>query len=112
MRNRSRFFFTSCEIVNQIKSCRDNINYKRVIEKILRSLPPNFNHAIVAIEQSEDLPKMTMYELIGFLLAPKQRINRSTNHTSEQAFQSKFMPKIGSSNYGENKNGGLNGKKE
>ncbi|XP_022899331.1 uncharacterized protein LOC111412630 [Olea europaea var. sylvestris] len=65
------------EIVNQIKSCGDTIKDKRVVEKVLRCLPSKFDHVAVAIEESKDLSKMTIYELTKSLLAHEQRINRS-----------------------------------
>lgn len=61
------------EILNQIKRRGDNINDKRVVEKVLRSLPRKFDHA-AAIEELKDLSKMTMYELTGPLLAHGQRL--------------------------------------
>jgi hypothetical protein len=33
------FFSRTTEIINQIKSCGDNVSDKRIAEKILRSLP-------------------------------------------------------------------------
>ncbi|XP_022873160.1 uncharacterized protein LOC111392128 [Olea europaea var. sylvestris] len=94
------------ETVNQIKSCGDTITDKRVVEKMLRCLPPKFDHVAAAIEESKDLSKMTIYELTGSLLAHEQRINRSSNQsTTEQAFQSKQTSKGGSNNYGEHNRG-------
>lgn len=94
------------ETVNQIKSCGDTITDKRVAEKMLRCLPPKFDHVAAAIEESKDLSKMTIYELTGSLLAHEQRINRSSNQsTTEQAFQSKQTSKGGSNNYGEHNRG-------
>ncbi|KAI9196005.1 hypothetical protein LWI28_020210 [Acer negundo] len=76
------------EIVNQIRSCGDTVQENGVVEKVLRSLPSNFDHAAAAaIEESKDLPKMTRYELTELLLAHEQRINRSSNNQLvEQAF--------------------------
>ncbi|KAL0426868.1 UNVERIFIED_CONTAM: Retrovirus-related Pol polyprotein from transposon TNT 1-94 [Sesamum latifolium] len=85
----------------QIKSCGDTIQEKRVVEKVLRCLPPKFDHAAAAIEESKDLSKITMYELTGSLLAHEQRINRSVNPSIEQAFQSKHAPKSNFGNKGE-----------
>ncbi|KAL0345816.1 UNVERIFIED_CONTAM: hypothetical protein Sradi_4412900 [Sesamum radiatum] len=89
------------EIVNQIKSCGDTIQEKRVVEKVLRCLPLKFDHATATIEESKDLSKITMYELTGSLLAHEQRINRSVNPSTEQAFQSKHVPKSNFGNKGE-----------
>ena len=48
------------EIVNQIKSYGDTIQEKKLVEKILRSLPKKFDHVLVAIEESKDLSVLTM----------------------------------------------------
>ncbi|XP_047331160.1 uncharacterized protein LOC124934686 [Impatiens glandulifera] len=79
-------------IVNQIKSSEDEIKDKKVVEKVLRSLPQKFDHVAAAIEESKDLSKMTIYELTGSLLAHEQRINRSCTPSTDQAFKSKQVP--------------------
>ena len=53
------------KIVNQIKSYEDTIQEKKLVEKILQSLPKNFDHVVAAIEESQDLSVLTMYELMG-----------------------------------------------
>lgn len=58
-------------IDNQIKSNGDKIKDKRVVEKVLQSLPPNFDNAAVEIDESKDSSKMTMYELTCSLLVHK-----------------------------------------
>lgn len=86
------------EIVNQIKGCGDVIEENRVVQKVLRSLPPKFYHVAASIEESKDLSKMTMYELTESVLAHELRINRSANPSTEQAFQSKQLSKPSFSN--------------
>jgi len=85
------------EIVNQIKGCGDSIEDKKVNEKVLRCLPPKFDHAAAAIEESRDLSKMTFSDLSGSLRSHEQRINRPSSQSTEQAFQSKI------NNSGQNK---------
>ena len=43
------------KIVNQIKSYEDTIQEKKLVEKILQSLPKNFDHVVAAIEESHEL---------------------------------------------------------
>ncbi|KAH9681306.1 hypothetical protein KPL71_026926 [Citrus sinensis] len=78
------------EIVNQIKGCGDSIEDKKVNEKVLRCLPPKFDHVAAAIEESRDLSKMTFSDLSGSLRSHEQRINRPSSQPTEQAFQSKI----------------------
>ncbi|XP_058223045.1 uncharacterized protein LOC131332766 [Rhododendron vialii] len=95
------FFSKVAEIVNQIKSHGEAIQDKKVVEKILRSLPPKFDHCVAAIEEAKDLSKMTMFELMGSLQAHEQRINRSSTQPTqpvEQAFQSKLNISEGKNN--------------
>ncbi|KAL7160521.1 hypothetical protein ABFS83_01G101200 [Erythranthe nasuta] len=87
----SDFFTRVSEIVNHIESLGDTIQDKKIIEKILRSLPARFDHCVAAIEESKDLLKMTMHELMSSLQAHEQRINRSANQPVEQVFQSKVV---------------------
>ena len=79
------FFSRVTEIVNQIRAYGDQIEEKKIVEKILRSLPPKFDHAAAAIEESEDLSILTMYDLCTH----EKRMKRSSGQSLEQAFQSK-----------------------
>ena len=77
------------EIVNQIKVTRETIGEKKIVERILRSLTPKFEHVVAIIEETKDLGKLPMTELMGSLVAHEQRLSRFTNQQLEQAFQSK-----------------------
>lgn len=70
------FFSRVTVIVNQIKSCGDSIPEKRVVEKVLRSLTPKFDYIVAAIEESKDLSKLSMFELMGSLEAHEERMRR------------------------------------
>ena len=83
------FFSRVTEIVNQIRAYGDQIEEKKIVEKILRSLPPKFDHAAAVIEESKDLSILTMYDLYGSLESHEERMKRSSNQSLEQAFQSK-----------------------
>ena len=83
------FFSRVAEIVNQIRRYGDRIAEKKIVEKILRSLPPKFDHAAAAIEESKDLSKMSLFNLSGSLKSHEERIRKSSNQPLEQAFQSK-----------------------
>jgi len=80
------FFLIVSKIVNQIRGYGDQIGEKKVVEKILRSLPSKFDHAAVAIEEPKDLSKITMFDLSGSLEAHEERIKKSSSQSLEQAF--------------------------
>ncbi|CAA7410010.1 unnamed protein product [Spirodela intermedia] len=52
-------------IINQMRIFGEDISEKRIVEKILRSLPSKFYHLIATIEQSKDLSIYSQNELIG-----------------------------------------------
>jgi len=76
-------------IVSQMKSYGEEIGDKIVVSKVLRSLPPKFDHVVAAIEESKDLSKFSFDELMGSLQSHESRINKSIERTEEQAFQVK-----------------------
>lgn len=96
-------------IVNQIRNYGDTIEDKRIVEKVLRSLPLKFDHVAIAIEESKDLSKLTIPELMGSLEAHEKRLNRHSEQSLEQVFQSKMNLKERSDMEvgGENLRGGL-----
>ena len=79
------FSSRTTKIINQIKSCGDNISDKRVAEKILRSLPKKFEH-IVIIEETRDLSRLSIHELMESLEVHEQRVNQYSKQPMEQAF--------------------------
>ncbi|KAK2988354.1 hypothetical protein RJ640_001539 [Escallonia rubra] len=62
----------------------------RVVEKILRSLDPKFDHVVVAIEESNDTETMTVDELSGKLQVHEDKIKRRNKEPIEQALQAKM----------------------
>lgn len=68
----SEYFVTS--LVNQMASNGEVNETQRVIEKVLHSLHANFDHVVVAIEESQDLSSMAFESLQGRLEAHEVRI--------------------------------------
>lgn len=63
----------------------------RVVEKILRSLTTQFEHVVVAIEESKDLENLSIDELMGSLQVHEQRMQKnSIPNGVEQALESKL----------------------
>jgi len=64
-------------LVNAMKVCKEELIDQQIIDKMLRTLTPRFDH--VAVEKSKDLNSMKVEELHNSLEAHKQRINERKN---------------------------------
>ena len=84
------FCFHISELFSQIRTCCETLPDKKVVEKVLRSLPPKFDHIAAVNEESEDLSKLSLVELTGSLQPHEQRANRTQKQPLEQAFQSQL----------------------
>ena len=62
------------EVVNSIKGLGEYVEEAIVVQKVLRLLPSIFNPKILVIEETNDLDKLTMDELLGTLTAYEMRI--------------------------------------
>ncbi|CAL0302420.1 unnamed protein product [Lupinus luteus] len=80
-------------LTNQMKACGKVFKVKFVIEKVLRTLTPKYDHIIVAIEESKDLENYKLEELQSSLEAHEQRLKERLGDSSDdqalQAHQSK-----------------------
>jgi hypothetical protein len=65
-------------IVNQISRNVEALTYAQITEKILRLIDPKFNFVFVTIEESKEVDKLMVDELIGSLQAHEQKIMKKT----------------------------------
>jgi len=111
----AEYFTRMLTLTNQMKNYGDKIKYTIIVDKILRTSTPRFDHIVVAIEQGRDLEGMKVEELQGILEAQDMRLNeRNSLRSSNQALQAQTY-KGNSSDKGINKKGKgnwKNGKKE
>ena len=57
-------YFNQIQLVtNTMRACDEAMADSKIMEKVLRTLTPNYDNIIVAIEESKDLENMTMEEL-------------------------------------------------
>jgi hypothetical protein len=77
------------ELVNQMKSYGEDMTDRRIVEKILISLPEKFDPMVAVIEEAKDLSILGVQEL-GSLKSHEQRLERHSEKSIESAFQSKL----------------------
>ncbi|XP_047257469.1 uncharacterized protein LOC124889562 [Capsicum annuum] len=92
------FLSKTVAIVSKIRSYGEKVTDQTIMEKILRSSTPKFDHVVAAIEESKDLSVFSFDELMGSFQAHETRPNLSTENNEEKAFQVKDA----TSKYGEN----------
>ena len=83
------FFGRLQVLTNSMKGYGEKFTDLILIEKVLRSLNPKFDHIVVAIEESKDLESMSIDELQGSFEAHEQRLQERNNciETTIQAQQ-------------------------
>jgi gag-polypeptide of LTR copia-type len=73
-------------VMNQLIRNDEALTNARIVEKILRSLTDNFENVVCAIEESKDLAKLTVDELVGSLEAhekcKRKKEGKLINHES------------------------------
>ena len=71
-----------------MRACRDPITDQYVFDKILRSLPPKFDHIVVTIEETRDTGSMELEELQHSLDSHEHRLVER-RQIQEQALQAR-----------------------
>ncbi|KAJ4713761.1 Retrovirus-related Pol polyprotein from transposon TNT 1-94 [Melia azedarach] len=85
------------ELVNQMRLLGEVIEQHKIVEKMLISLPEKFEAKVSAIEESHDLKKLTVVELISKLQVQEQRTSVRSESQTEGAFQAKHSSRSFSS---------------
>lgn len=97
----AEFFNRVIALTNSMKVAGETVTNQMIVEKILRTLIPKFDHVVVAIEESKNLATLKVEELQGSLEAYEQRmLERQSDRSQDQALQAQTWKK-----------GGLSGKK-
>nr|XP_048332204.1 uncharacterized protein LOC125423053 [Ziziphus jujuba var. spinosa] len=74
------------KVVNQIKILGEELSDRKVVEKVLVSLPEKFESKISSLEESNDLNQISLSELVNALQVTEQRSIRQ-----EEASKSAFL---------------------
>ena len=77
----------SFRLVNQMKPYGEEISDKRIVEKLLISLPNKFDPIVAVIEETKDLSLLNVQELFGSLKTYEQRLFWHSEKSIESAFQ-------------------------
>ena len=77
-------------LITQIRSHGETLEEKKLVEKILRSLPSRFDGIIVAIEEIKDLSQFLVDELHASLMSHEQKLNRATKSSLEHELKTKM----------------------
>ena len=83
----SEFFDRVTAIRNNMKALDENIEDKTIVQKILRSMTPKFEHVVCMLEDRANTEDMSIDELHGSLLVHEKRMNRYEQE--EQVLQAK-----------------------
>ncbi|KAK8916814.1 hypothetical protein KSP39_PZI022229 [Platanthera zijinensis] len=89
------FFNRVVALTNKMLVNGEAVENKKVIEKILRSLPRKFENVVVTIEESKDLSTLTLESLMGSLQSHELRMKQYETIPVEQAFQTQLSMKQG-----------------
>ena len=68
------YFSRTMAIVNKMRIHGDKTEDVLIVEKILRSLTPNFNFVVCSIEEANDVGLLSIDELQSSLLVHEQKL--------------------------------------
>ncbi|XP_039054523.1 uncharacterized protein LOC120196917 [Hibiscus syriacus] len=74
------------DIVNQIRLYGEDLSDKKVVKKVMISVPQRFKAKISAIEESCDMSRLTIDDLVSKLEAQEQRVSMRAHEASEGVF--------------------------
>ena len=72
----NEFLSRITELVNQMKTYGEEMSDKKIVEKIMISLPEKFETMVVVVEKTKDISRLSVYELMGSLKKFEQRLSR------------------------------------
>ncbi|XP_015583224.2 uncharacterized protein LOC107262360 [Ricinus communis] len=86
----SDYFARILTIVNKMKANGESKGDGEVVAKILRSMTPDFNYVVCAIEEANDTSLLSIDELQSSLLVHEQRMKKKSSLEQIQALKISF----------------------
>ena len=81
-----------------MRNCGEQMTDQSIVEKVLRTLLPKFDHIVVVIEEVRDIETLELEELQGALEAHKQRLKeRQPEKKTDQTLQAQVKKGTGDS---------------
>ncbi|XP_016549116.2 uncharacterized protein LOC107848917 [Capsicum annuum] len=77
-------------IANKVRILRTELNNNRIVQKILVTLPERYEATIASLENTKDLSRLSLAELLSALQAQKQRRMMRQEGSIERALQAKL----------------------
>ncbi|XP_019431815.1 PREDICTED: uncharacterized protein LOC109338919 [Lupinus angustifolius] len=78
-------------LTNQMRSCGEEIKEQTMVEKVLRTLTPKYDHIVVVVEESKNLEDYKVEELQGSLEAHELRLKEGNlDKGGEHDLQARF----------------------
>ena len=93
--NIDSFFTHVIGMVTQIRSHGETLKEKRIMEKLLSSLPSRFDIIVTTIEENKDLSKFTVDEIHASLITHEQRLSKDEKSSLEHAFKTQMPSRRG-----------------
>ena len=85
----NEFYAKLKDIVNSTFNLRKTIPEPKIVRKMLRSLPERFHAKITAIEESKDIDKILLIELVGNLQTYELGLSRIEKSSKSMAMKAK-----------------------
>ncbi|CAA7045432.1 unnamed protein product [Microthlaspi erraticum] len=87
----SDYFSRVLTVTNNLKRNGEKLDDVRIMEKVLRSLYPKFEHIVTVIEDTKDLEAMTIEQLLGSLQAYEEKKKKKKEDIAEKTKYSRCV---------------------
>ncbi|KAG7565068.1 Zinc finger CCHC-type superfamily [Arabidopsis suecica] len=105
----SDYFSRVLTVTNNLKRNGEKLDDVRIMEKVLRSLDPKFEHIVTVIEETKDLEAMTIEQLLGSLQAYEEK-KKKKEDIVEQVLKMRITKEENGQNYQKRGGGQVRGR--